>query len=286
MEALEDLERVTAELDGRRVELVLRAPTAGYELPILPTANAPITGEVRRDRTGLVVAGMIQSLDGAPLARDLRRALVASPTSVASLLRLRASFYDDVRQAGRVSLRCPSCGTEEELALAVIALALGASPWPVADGDGVPIAPSLSQLRALGARPPSPPPAAGARLSLPSARLGRTSTFVEAELGAPITAERDAGAWRSLAAADAPFDPRRAHWTWSNEGFRAILRCTLALSRLDEARDLTPDSIERLSMPDFLFIDAAHHLLRLTDVHRADASIACSRCATRFLVVL
>ncbi len=284
MDALEDLSRVAVEIDGRRAELVLRAPTVGFELPLLPSASAPETEARRRDKVGLVLAGLIQSVDGAPLSRELRRSLAMRP---AALLRLRAELFDDARHVGRVLLGCPRCAQESGVSLAVLAIALGADVWPIADADGFPSEPSLSTLRPLGARPAGVALAAGARLLMPSARLSSRRPFTEAVLGDPVTAARDADAWSRWVLADQPFDPARAHWTWGNPGFRAILRMALALERLDDTRALTPDVIERLPMPDFLFADAAYHLLRVVDLtDPARAMIHCPACTEAFLLVV
>ena len=290
-DALTHLRKIVVEIGGKRGELVLRVPPTGAELLLLPGPSAPETGAARLDCLSLIIDGFIESLDGEPLSTERAVAFAANPTSAAALLRLRAELYDDERYGGLIHLTCPQCGHDTGgIELFPVLLALHAKPWPIARPDGQPAEPSLASTfaPALGRRPPGIPVAAGARLELPSARHGHVPRpFSEAVLGPPLTVERDGQVWQRYLLTDRPFDPARAHWSFGNAGFRAIARMTVVLESLDGMHDLTPETIERLPMTDFSFIDLAHNLLHQADVVNAEsATITCTACGQRFLMVL
>jgi hypothetical protein len=282
-DALAHLRRVMVEVAGHDAELWLRVPTAGFELPLLATLLAPRSEAVRIDCLSLVLRGFVESLDGAPVTKPRALERAADAATAKALLRVRAELYDGERLEGRVHLACPRCARESVVGLA----ALETSPWPVVGGDLQPSTPSLSRLFGPGRRPAGVAVAAGARLELPSACRELTRPFSAAVVGAPVTAERDAAAWQRWVPHDAPFETEHAHWSVSNDGFRAVLRMTLALDSLDGARDVSPDTIEAMPMTDFLFADAAYHLLRHVDVRDPErATITCAGCAQPFLSVL
>jgi hypothetical protein len=281
-DALPHMRQWTVEVGGQRAELWLRVPPAGHELPCLDRPNE----DRQLQRHTLIVRSMVESFDGAPLSKERARGFVESPTSLAAFWKMRTELYEGERAHGRVHLTCPRCAREGEVDLAVLALALGPGPWPVAQPGGEPAHPSLSELRPPASRPAGASRAARARLELPSARRGLPRPFSEAVLGPPVTRELDHAAWLRWVQGR-PFDPERTHWSIFEPGFRAVLRMTLALDALDGERDLSPDIIERLPMTDFLFIDAAYHYLHHLDVTDGEsASVVCPGCQERFLLVL
>jgi hypothetical protein len=284
---LEGVGRVSVEIDGAPCELLLRVPSARFELPLLPRDGAALDTNRRRERAGFLIGGMIQALDGAPLSEARRQALAAHPASIAALLELRRELHERLVHEGRALLACPTCAQSAELPLTSFMIALDAQPWPLVDAAGEPSVPSLSTLRPPAWRPPEAKRAAAVSVRFPSARLGLAGPFSAAVFGPALDAERDAGGWRRWADEEQPFDAARPHWRYASPGFRAILRMALALARLDDIDDVTPELIERLPVTDFRFADAVHHYVFGVDVHdAARASITCPACQQKFLPVL
>jgi len=285
--ALEQFFVTRVPLDGRDHEIRLRVPSTKADLTLLPPADFRHHAELEQGATRLWVAALVESIDGAPVSREVRHALADNTAARAVVFSHREALLDALRFEGRIFLHCPHCPRGEvEIDLLGLAAGLRVDLWPLSEPDGFPAAPSVATLWPRGSRPSGSIVAARVRVALPSRRAGLDGPHSIAEFGQPITADMDAHAWRRWGHDGQPLVANKEYWRYSNPGFRAILRLSLALSRLDNVAEISPDMIEALPVCDALFVDSAYHMLTNVNVmDHAACTVTCPACRGRFLAV-
>ena len=96
-------------------------------------------------------------------------------------------------------------------------------------------------------------------------------------------------AWARWAPPDVERPEGRTWWRPRHPGFRAMLRLSVALRRLEQADgrviEPTPESVERLYAADIHFLDLLYWHACAANAP-IDATVACQKCSTSFLPAL
>jgi hypothetical protein len=281
---LESLRRVSVPLDGIHRELRLDLPRAGTLLPLI---HDPAVRDANLAEEDLLLELIqIVELDGRRLDKRVLRELLHRPDALATLLVARNRLYDTACEQGLARVACPTCGREMELQLAAFAFLLHARPWDLFERGVLPAAPRLAGELLRGARPRGVPLASSIAFELPAAQLGiaRPADAVRGVLG-PIGPADEQAAWARWAPPDGERPEGRTWWRPRHPGFRAVLRLTVALRRLEQpdgrAIEPTPEAVERLYMADIHFLDLLYSYACLADASN-DAAIVCPSCSTSF----
>lgn len=237
----------------------------------------------------LVRGELVQTveLDGAPIWAEYADLIIDDPVALPVVIAARDRLYAFLVEQGRAFAVCPSCAADVELDLAFYAVALRLPPWQVTDGLflAVPrlalpeppappiLCPSEERpvvVRGIAPRPLSPLRAQRIDFLLPSGRAGLAGPddAVAGSLG-DIEPAMEAAAWRTWAPPLQDQPAERMYWAPTRAGFRAMLRISVALTSLRDARSRpispTPESVEQLFFADLQFLDllytATHDLL-------------------------
>jgi hypothetical protein len=276
---------VSLPFEGRERRVELAVPPAGQLFPLISppalwdSGNTPLA-------LALEFKDLVRTLDGQPVTMERAHALVADDGARARLLDARNRLYEAAAAPGRVIVLCPVCRAREAaLSPAVLAGALGVSPWPiVADGTHLAL-PYLADVDERGARPPGLPTAARVRFELPAHALGLEGSRAGGVLG---ETEPGPGRAREIAAWER-WVPETGHPYRSHRvpGFRAVLRLALALERLNDVEgEVTPDVVATLPATDAFFLDNLYYLTHAVSVPTDTRSaIVCGACGALFLPV-
>jgi len=278
--------RVGIRLDGRPQQIEMAVPTVE---DVVPGARAPDRGTA--EDLPYLVLGVIDTIDGEIPGLADAAAICRDSRTLRTLLSARNRCWDALRLHGRVFALCPHCERRESsFGLPSLALALNAAPPPLFGRGGLFLrVPTLADPYPPGRRFAGIPLAARLRLSLPSGALDLQPSASEAVLRDLDTVADDAlgreeRAWARWAPEHATPPADHAHRFRGNAGFRSILRLGVALRSLDGATDVTPETVEALSIADFFFLDACYHLTHDVDQSRPDLLVVnCQECGSSYL---
>ena len=274
---------------GAEHEVELRVPSTGEIFPLLlePQHRTPermavmFPAEFKR---------LVKAIDGQPMTIETARALYGEPESAGRIIAARNRLYEALAEQGRVFAQCPHCRQwEAELKLLALVVGLHAGPWPIIDERLFLAMPSLADPRPNGTRPPTLPRTSRLRFELPSHVVGLPA---EAQTGILGDVDADGGrreraAWERWVPPGTARAEGREMWREDVAGFRAMLRLSVALERLDGlVGEITPEVIARMPIVDFYFLDNLYYLVHNVDIASdTPLVIDCAQCGKRYLPV-
>jgi hypothetical protein len=287
---LNDLLTTRFVLNGRPGEAGLRIPRTGDVLTlILEEPNR--TRHFADLNLPVEIMRLIGSLNGRPICWKDAKEINDQPEALGAILAARNRLYDLLYEQGRAYFLCPHCGSwEAEFGLSVYALGLNASPWSFFEQGVLMLPPLSATLWPNGSRPADFTTSSRLRFELPTRRVGISSSASGGVLGSldlDTGLHREAAAWNRWSPEGKERPPERFDWRYANPGFRAMLRLAVALERIDAVDEITPETVGRLPIPDFLFLDVLYYLSHNVDVPPdTRLNIACEECGCRFLPTL
>jgi hypothetical protein len=294
-------------IEGKQHELVLHPPRVEQVggLFCLPAFRSSLAKGLRRGELN-----QIADLDGVPIWNAISDSVLEQPSALAPVWQARNELYSYLVEQGRVDAICASCGRATDIDLAFYVVAMRLPPWRLFDTNGFlhdltlsepepPMPPSYLQqpaelpiaVRGLAPRPADFPRAERLVLRLPSARTGLTEPDDAASVVmGDIKPEAEAEAWRKFAPPHGEQPAGRTWWSFDSASFRAVLRLSVALERVETADHgplvSSPEAVEQFFLADLQFADvvyhATHDLPVPVDANRA--AIQCS-CGKPFLPV-
>lgn len=238
----------------------------------------------------------IETVNDRPVEMSMVERWCAEESFLKCVTRRRRELFELGQEDGRVSFGCPHCGDGEvTIDLPALTLLFQTAPPPVLVEDGrhfaVPFlaeAPWPRSRRAESLRGTR-----SIRFELPSVKGGFTGHSEGAGAFRTMADYEDPSREQSILHRFAPpgREPDSEHpdWTWESTGFRAVLRLLLRLDHLGgiTADKLTPETLEVLSIVDFLFLDAICYFTESPDL-RPDPRrpLQCPLCQQTFLPIL
>src|SRR2546423_3149652 len=264
--------RVQLAVGGRVREIELALPTVGE---VVPDVREP--ARRRSDDVPYLILDAIDTVDGDVAGLRVGEEISRDPAALARLLTARNRLWGEVRLGGRLHALCPHCRERESsFGLTTFAIALGTPPPPLFSADGVFVEiPTLADRRRSGPRATEVPCTPRLRAVLPSGLFDlepRAAEAVLRDLDSDFEggAELEAQAWTRWAPEGRTPPVGRAHWRRASPGFRAILRMSIAVQKLEGNPQATPERIEGMSPADFFFLDASYFLTPTTAHPRSD----------------
>lgn len=283
-------------------ELDLRVGAATRRVRLAAGAAGDVITRVRvspglgAEELVFAVLEAIDVIDGEPPGYDEAVGIVQDAPALGRLLGERNRWLGELRTRARFRVLCPHCREREAvLGLVTVALALSSAPPPLTVKGGAFLAvPTLAAPHPPGRRLDALPAAASISLELPSGLLAPegdlhpVTTLARLRRADDLVAiGRQEDAWTRLAPAGSVPDPDYAYRHAGSVGFTAIVRMASALVQLDEVRDVAPEDIERLSVADFIAIDAGYFLVANADQPRPGAgTVTCENCTGTYLPLL